>query len=664
MKWRALFMALLAGATSLSASPQNGDDYFPWLLCYRPAAPERLVVAEQADTYLRTRFDPHDWSGELRKERRTASGKIVQLWQANEHFPRQRQIKIAGGAGPSGLVDFHWANLDLAQQTLLNTDLRGAPDKLGEARLRLLRGERCTDLEECTLLRQHLPRLGDIVNARPLTVGTPDRHTATMESYDGPPGAYAAFRARPRRAQVYVGANDGMLHVFDAATGEERLAIIPSAVLDKLSTLTSPHYANDAPHRFFVDGPAVAQDVFFANAWHTVLLVSLGAGGRGLLALDVSDPEQINLLWEFDARQDPTLGHLLTAPTIARLHTGQWAALLGNGIDAAQERASLLLLDIQTGALIRRLDTPVPSAGLAMPLVTDTNGDGYADYAYAGDSLGNLWRFDLYDTSQGNLTKAPPERPVNASAFRVSFGASPLFRTSARAAQPITLAPAIVSHPSESGYLIIVGTGQNHRQADRDRQSLYGIWDRHTRGENTHNHVTISIADLQHQQVSSSDGLTFNLSRRPIDWRQREHDTQGKLGWYIDLQAAASATASERLLEPAKRLGELLSFTTRIPSTAPCQLDIQTRLYVIDPTLGGGAPFPVFDLNGDGRVDSQDSSGGLAPSGIAAPSDVQITVDPATGMPCVLGEAGCAAISLGPRANGRQSWRVISDGTP
>ncbi len=670
MKWLFIPVLLMVCAQLWAATP-SGDEYFPALLCHRPAAPVRSVAAEQPNTRLRTYFDPRHWSGELSKERLTTSGKAVELWRASEQFPLRRQIKITAGSDQAGLVDFTWASLDAAQQTLLNINPQGVLDGYGAARVQLLRGEPCAGLEGCENLRQHLPRLGDSVTARPLAVGPPDRDTATMERYDGPPGAYAAFKSTPRRTQVYVGANDGMLHAFDGTTGAERLAIIPAAVTAKLSALTSPGYANGAAHRYYVDGPLVAQDVFFANAWHTVLLASLGAGGRGLFALDITDPERITLLWEFDARHDAALGHLLTAPTIARLHTGRWAAVLGNGMDAPGNRASLLLLDIQSGALIRRVDTPLPAAGLAMPLVTDTNADGYADYAYAGDDLGNLWRFDLYDSSQGNLQKPPPERPVNASAFRLSFNGRPLFRAPTKPsnplAQPISLAPAIVSHPSETGYLIIVGTGQNHLQADRERQSLYGIWDRHTRGENTQDRATVGVADLQQQHlhpVPGSNGEAFNLSRHPVDWRQREHDAQGKLGWYIDWEPATGNAASERLVDTPKRLGELLSFSTRIPSLAPCELDIQTRLYVIDPALGGSAPFPVFDLNGDGQVDSQDGNEGLAPAGIAAAPDTHITQHPPSGKPCVLGEAGCAPLSLGPKANGRQSWRVISDVTP
>lgn len=671
MKTLAAITFLLTSPVPGAQVPSSGDDYFASLLCARPPVPARLVAAQSPDTRLRTRFDPRTWSGELSKERLTGSGGAIELWRASEQLPRQRRIQIADGLGPAGLTDFTWATLNEAQRATLDHDPSGRFDGYGAARVLALRGEDCSELPGCAALRQRLPVPGDIVNGRPLTIAAPNRHASTMDSYDGAAGTYATFKAKPRRAQIYLGANEGMLHAFDADTGQERLAIIPHALAGKLAALTSPGYANGDPHRFFVDGPLVADDVFFANAWHTVLLVSFGAGAPGLLALDVTDPDRVRLLWEYDTRHDPQLGHLLTAPTIARLHTGQWAAVLGNGIDAPAGSAALLLLDIQTGAVIRRLGVGGQATGLAMPRVADTNGDGDADYAYAGDNLGNLWRFDLYDPSQGNLNKPPAGRPVSASMFRLAFGGQPLFRTPASTQsaqpQPISMAPAIVSHPSQSGYLLVFGSGQNHLMADRGGQSLYGIWDRYTRAENAPTFTTITAAQLQEQRLSTqpgSDGQALNLTRHAIDWHRADGNSNGKLGWYLDLQPAAGNAAGERLTDSPMRLGELLGFTTRVPSLLPCQADLHNRVYVIDAAVGGGTLFPVFDVNGDGVVDDRDQGAGPPPSAISTPAETGLTVTPGTGAPCVLGEINCAPIPLGPRANGRQSWRVVNDGTP
>src|SRR5256885_1541126 len=108
---------------------------------------------------------------------------------------------------------------------------------------------------------------------------------------------------------LYVGANDGMLHAFDAASGKEEFAFIPSGVKDSLNVLASRYGAGGAPHRYFVDGTPVVSDVYFGNAWHRVLVGSLGAGGRQVFALDVTDPTSPRLLWEFGVEQDERMGY-------------------------------------------------------------------------------------------------------------------------------------------------------------------------------------------------------------------------------------------------------------------------------------------------------------------------------------------------------------------
>ncbi len=659
---------VLAGLSGLFAPKTlgNGDDYFRNRLCIHPPTATSMVTSLEPSVRYWTHFNPLNWSGELSKERLAAATPGTTLWRASEHVPRPGRLLLAGSHGQSALKDFRWSALNEEERAVLNRGADGEPDGYGAARVALLSGESCEGLDGCPLLRPGLPKLGDIINSVPLLVGSPDRIAKVMDTYDGSPGAYAAFKTKPRRAQVYVGANDGRLHAFDAATGEERWSVVPSALLPKLVTLTAATYGSHHgdPHRFFVDGPLLSQDVYYDGAWHTVLLVSFGAGGRGLLALDVSDPDRPVHLWEYSASNDPHLGHVLTAPTIARLHTGQWAAVLGNGVDVPTDTAALLLLDIRTGALIRRIVTPRPAPGLAMPRVVDTNGDGNADYAYAGDNLGNLWRFDLFDTSVGGLDKPAPPHAVSPDNFRLAFAGTPLFsaptRTSASAAQPITMAPSVVSHPSEQGYLILFGTGQNHLSPDVDQHSLYAVWDRQTQGEKTAAADAVRFESLQEQQISPP----LRLTNHAVSWQLPDAATGDKHGWYIDLQPGTAGAGSERLTDPPEKHGELLFVRTRIPSIAPCQRDVERRLYAINSGTGSGTLFPVFDLNHDGRVDEQDTREGDLPSGINVDENVHIVVDPGTGAPCVLGNNGCASISLGPRANGRQSWRVITDVTP
>lgn len=165
-----------------------------------------------------------------------------------------------------------------------------------------------------------------------------------------------------------------MLHGFDT-DGNETFAFIPSAVFEKLHKLTARGYQGGA-HQFYVDGSPVVADAFFGGAWHTVLIGSLRAGGKGLFALDVTDPANIKLLWEIGVDQEPDLGYSFPKPTVARLHNGKWAVVTGNGYSSLNDKAALLIIDLETGAITRKLEvtgrTGVPNGYPALAWQTTT----------------------------------------------------------------------------------------------------------------------------------------------------------------------------------------------------------------------------------------------------------------------------------------------------
>jgi type IV pilus assembly protein PilY1 len=134
--------------------------------------------------------------------------------------------------------------------------------------------------------RNRTHKLGDIVDSAPLYVGAPIGLTQT-------PDYFTFVKAKMnRRPMIYVGANDGMLHAFDPATGNELFAYIPNGVFNHLINLVNPYYNDN--HLFFVNGSPRSADVRFASngSWHTVLVGNLGTGGSTLFALDVTAPMQ------------------------------------------------------------------------------------------------------------------------------------------------------------------------------------------------------------------------------------------------------------------------------------------------------------------------------------------------------------------------------------
>ena len=290
-----------------------------------------------------------------------------------------------------------------------------------------------------TVFRHRKQLLGDIVHSPVVYVGRPHSYYKSIAKWPegSPENSFGAQRypdyvdeKSSRRPVVYVGANDGMLHGFNASAdgGNEIIGYIPASVYPHLLRLAMPDYVDD--HRFFVDGGIAVNDVFFKSdkRWHTILVGSLGAGGQGVFALDVSDPEYFEdasadrlVLWEFmdsDSGKlmggDRDLGFTYGTPQIVRLANGDWAAVFGNGYnntvadgsESSTGNAVLYLVNAETGELIKKIDMEAGNGrgenrpnGLSTPAIADVDGDIVADYAYAGDLYGNLWKIDLTGSS-------------------------------------------------------------------------------------------------------------------------------------------------------------------------------------------------------------------------------------------------------------------------
>ena len=123
--------------------------------------------------------------------------------------------------------------------------------------------------------------MGDVVNSGVQYVGVSSFRAALGEGYS----QFAADNAN-RTAAVYVGANDGMLHAFNAKTGEELFAYIPSWMGPKLSALTSTNYTQYT-HQSYVDatsatGHAKTGRGTTKDDWKTVLVSGTGGGGKGI----------------------------------------------------------------------------------------------------------------------------------------------------------------------------------------------------------------------------------------------------------------------------------------------------------------------------------------------------------------------------------------------
>lgn len=213
-----------------------------------------------------------------------------------------------------GGTSFEWAN----DQTYLSTGqkywlgLNSADTTVeknkGLNQLNFIRGDRSLEGSEISgytaskPLRERQSRQGDIVNSVVWYTGAP----SSGYTFKG----YSAFTLnnKNRLPMIYVGGNDGMLHGFSALDGTEKIAYVPRGIIGSLTRLSDSTYNNK--HRFFVDGSPMTGDVdmglgvqdpndpsynpSYVADWRTILVGTMGAGGKGYFILDVSNPNGTN----------------------------------------------------------------------------------------------------------------------------------------------------------------------------------------------------------------------------------------------------------------------------------------------------------------------------------------------------------------------------------
>ncbi|MFZ6747241.1 pilus assembly protein [Undibacterium sp. JH2W] len=438
-------------------------------------------------------------------------------------------------------------------------------------------------------LRPRTQAFGDFVNSAPqyLKEGEDDGYDFLPAGAPEKANSYSDFLTfkAGRASMVYIGANDGMLHALDGSTGVEKFAYVPKGVMSTLSQLSRTTYG----HKFFVDGTPTVGD-YWDGGWKTALVGTTGAGGRSVFALDVTNPTsfaQNNILWEVTSANDADLGYTIGNAQIGRLPNGDWVAILGNGYESANKHAVLFLIRLKDG-LVTKIDTGSGSVatpnGLSSPALL-FNVDSTIKAIYAGDIQGNLWKFN-----------------VASSGTTVAYSGTPLFKAiRSSKVQPITAPPDLTPHP-RGGMVVLFGTGKIYETDDAlntDVQSIYGVWDNTGVANVTATAITGGQSALQKQTLTAS-GSSYTVDNQSLDYSV-------KRGWYMDLDTSLS-TGERITIEPQVYFDEVI-FTSIIPAgaTDTCSSDGKSTTFVLRALTGGVFPFPVFDTNGDGKVDSSDT---------------------------------------------------------
>lgn len=495
-------------------------------------------------------------------------------------------------------VEFKWASLNDTQKTLLQAGSPAVDATTGEKRVEYLRGKRTDERSSTTpsaLFRERGSRLGDIVNSDPQFVHKPDLGYARLPETMGGATAYTTFRnGLSRDPVVVVGANDGMLHVFDASLdsdgGQELFAYIPNSVMANLYELTLPAYA----HRYYVDGTPRIGDAYIDGNWKTLVIGSTGAGGKSIFALDITNPSSMNsssVLWEFT---HPEMGYTLGRPSLVALHNGKFGVVVTSGYErfnndgTRKTTAYVWVLDADDGSVIKRFDLPT-SGDLGSPLVLDLDNDRLADRIYAADTTGKVWRLDIASSS------------TSAWGAPDSLGSTPLFVATDddNAPQSIT-APLNATYTADGKLILVFGTGSYYRTTDNEVtedpqiQSFYGIFDEGT--------PISGRSALQEQEILVElTGDTFS-GRGVSDETLSDSDK----GWFYDLMVKDGTAKGERVVAQAQLGGNRVTFTTLVPSDDPCAAGGSSWIMTVDLASGGRLLYSYFDYNGDGEINDED----------------------------------------------------------
>lgn len=552
------------------------------------------------------------WTGQLTARAVSASGVGAVQWNSSipawgsrniftrgalggENFPSATQVTaLTRGGGP--------ANFEVSGANNANY-IKGDPSL--EERSGSSTGAR---------LRNRTTILGDIVSSSPAYVE--DTNT------------------------LYVGANDGMMHAFDASNGAELFAYVPNILnFSNLAMLSRGDYS----HRFFVDGPIVVSSKNLTPDRH-VLVGTLGRGGKGLYSLDVTSPNSAGLTaaavakWERSDTPEGHMGLVLGKPILAKAGSST-VVVIGNGVNSTSERAVLIVLDAETGDVIREIDTGVGSTGTPNGLSAPTGAyeaDGKTlKYVFAGDMLGNVWKFDLSDASSAAWTATRLFTATDTDGN----------------AQPITAKLAIATHPLTRKRWVFFGTGRYLAEQDAEPtsiavQSMYGIMDESEaigRDELTQRTVAVTGATVSGFPVRAFEAK----SSLPADSK----------GWYINLPAVG-----ERIVQDAQVSSGFLVTASMVPTGTACDADGTGYINALSAFTGTSAGNAFFDLNGqngtsDDTVGSNNIPVGSVNTGAGMPTLPNLlrglTV---VGGTSVLGSSGGSGISRGLATWNRVSW--------
>lgn len=591
------------------------------------------------------KFDTTDWSGTVSgytiSSIDQATGAIV-LNAAAFEAGASLLTRAAGTGWDTGRVmitavpgatqlgqPFRLANLNATQLAALGPTTAEQQDVLNYIRGQKTKEE--TDAAGNPIIggkyRVRTNLLADIVDSEAVYVGKPK-----AEYIDEFNPGYSAFKTAKssRTPMIYVGANAGQLHAFNAVVnstdpgyasrGAEVMAFVPSLTyvgpnntptVDGLRSLTNSSFV----HHYFVNATPTQRDVDFNNTdgsmtttpdWRTILVGGLGKGGKGFYALDVTDPANFStestaaakVLWEF---ADEDMGYSLGLPLVVKTRKWGWVVMVSSGynnttssVAGNRGKGFLYVLNARTGALLQKIATTAgtavdPSGFSPISGYTPSFADFTTDEVYGGDLFGNVWRFDFRSP-----TAAVPAPLLFAT-----------LKDASNVGQPITTIPLIEYSVGDGKRYVFIGTGRFLDVADiqnAQQQTFYAIRDgsiglrfettASATGEALPSGVTFPIT---RSFLANNSDLVTGLTSAQI--------STNPMGWYYNMLGRAPLTGTvlsrERISLNPKASQGFVTWVGNVPDTNACNPNGLSRQYA---TSYGGGKSLLYTTSGSTRT--------------------------------------------------------------
>jgi type IV pilus assembly protein PilY1 len=462
---------------------------------------------------------------------------------------------------------------------------------------------------------------------------------------------------------VFYGANDGALRAINGnrstaigsvpAGGELWSFIAPESygvlkrIRDNNVQVSTPNISGQ-PKPYAIDGPITAYQDTHQDTSRAWIFATMRRGGRAIYAFDVTDPASPSLKWKKGCPSNfPSSGAVDDSGCSTGMEgIGQtWAAakplkasgygsgespmlIIGGGYDPCEDADpntcgdstkgnKLYVLDADTGALLRTLDTQRPVVGDV--IVAPDSGTGLAKHAYASDMGGNVYRINI----GGN---APADWTITRIA---ALGCDTV--TACSANRKFMFAPDVVQE-EEGLYVLLLGSGDREKPLSH-YASAYGVTNYFFMLKDKPGDDTWLTAEQPNCSGNAVICLNSLLAISGED-NPTQASVDEKKGWYLGM------AEHEQVVTAAITLYGVVTFSTHQPAV--------TASGTCNSNLGTANVYNIAYTNAAPSVGTsrfqQVAGGGLPPS----PKAGLVRLDDGQTVPFVIGATSSSPLEAGP----------------